>query len=167
MRRVLQVVGLASAVLVSAACGDAAGPVDEEGTFTATWAGNSWNGTGGAYISGNVLHIWGTKGPNKFLPLETVSAEITSPAAGTFALEAGKASFSELIGGDVLGSAYRTTSQAGGSVTITRYDGVGGIVEGSISFDAELTYGTGSYGQSNRLQNGQFSVPVVQATLPQ
>ena len=161
MTRLFQVVGIASAVFMLASCKDASGP-HEADTFTATWADKSWRGDGGAVVVGDVLHIGGArKAPGQDYTLESVSIEITSPGVGTFPITAGKAAFFEWIGGDVIGAVYRSTPQSSGSVTLTRYDGPDGVVEGSVTFDAELVTGIGTYGQGNRLKQGQFSMRVL------
>ena len=162
MRRISRAAVLVALIALPMGCEDPSGP-ESEGTFTAMWADEEWSGDGVASLIGNVLHIAGSKKqPGQDYTAEFVSFEITSPAVGTFSLGSGKATYAELVGGDVYGALYRTTPEATGSVTITRYDGPGGLVEGFVSFDAELVAGSGTYGDRNRLEDGQFSVPVRQ-----
>lgn len=162
MNDIARLIGLATAVLVLSSCRDTSGPQAVDGTFTAIWAEKEWKAVPAAYLVVNKLHIGGSKmNSTGQIPVEFITVEIDNPAVGTFDVGAGRARFAELIGGDVVGAVYQTTQQSGGSLTITRYDGPGGIVEGFMTFEAELIEGTGTYGPKNRLKDGHFSARVA------
>jgi len=134
--------------------------------FTGRWAGSPWVGDASAVLvdretGPDTLYIFGSRPrgqpQNSF---ETVFLRFVPNGPGTYPLQAGQASLTQLTGGDVVNFVYQTTSSATGSVTLSTYSGPGGLVEGTFAFEAQTTSPSAAYGPQARFEEGQFRAVV-------
>lgn len=137
LRSILRAFSLASLVAV-AGCESTLEPADR-GEIVATWAGERFQGTAGAYVSGSALDIVGSDlengvdGWSVFIRIDDFSGP------GSYDLDAGEAEVGWVTGGDAIGDIYRTTTAGAGRLTIG-LAGDGRLV-GTVRFDAEPSPG--------------------------
>jgi hypothetical protein len=155
-------------VLVStgalAGCKDTVAPVKTD-LLTARWAGASWVGEASATIvrggpAGDTLYFFADGpikgGPSQLFADNEITARVLFAGVGTYRLGPGDARFMQLVGGDVVSATYSTSSDATGSLVIESYGGIGGKIEGTISFDAVSSNQYRSFGDRASLEDGRF-----------
>ena len=134
--------------------------------FTGVWAGSAWEGDASALLvdretGPDTLYIFGSRPRGQPQnPFETVLLRFALNGPGTYPLQTGQASLTQLIGGDVVNFVYQTTSSATGSVTLNTYNGVGGLVDGTFAFEAQTTSPSADYGPQARFEAGEFRAVV-------
>ena len=163
LRRHTIVTAAALGLVTSVACRDGtSSPSELTPTFTGQWAGQPWAGEASAILvsggaAGDTLYVFGEHRPpgqdwtDQYFRIRAV---VDGP--GTFVLGANDAEFAHLLGGDVRTSTYSGSRPDEGTLTITTYEGPGGIVEGRVAFGAESTDSHAPYGPHARLENGWF-----------
>ena len=134
--------------------------------FTGIWAGSAWEGDASALLvdretGPDTLYIFGSRPRGQPQnPFETVLLRFALNGPGTYPLQTGQASLTQLIGGDVVNFVYQTTSSATGSVTLNTYNGAGGLVDGTFAFEAQTTSPSADYGPQARFEEGEFRAVV-------
>ena len=133
--------------------------------LNARWAGRDWVGTASAEltrggISGDTLYLF-SRGPLNSDPAALVAenhivAKVAFRGVGTYPLGPGSARFEQWVGGDVVTATYSTSAEASGTLVITKYAGIGGNIEGTLSFDAVSTSQSRNFGERARLEDGRF-----------
>jgi hypothetical protein len=128
---------LSLAVLIAlAACESSTEPVGE-GRYDGFWGSNRFTGTAVAAIDGSVLEVYGhgTPGGDETVGVRVRITDFAGP--GTYSIDADEAEVVHVVGGDVLGSRYETTSAGAGTLRVESV--AHGRVIGSVRFDAETT----------------------------
>jgi hypothetical protein len=140
-------------------CDNATAP--SEGQLVARWSGMAWIGTAGAMLkstsAGDTVYVYANGSTTGVRREQSISVSSAITGIGTYHLGPYAAAFYETVGGDVLTANYSTTKDATGTLKITRFDGVGGTIEGSISFDAVSDGRVPPYGSRASFENGRFS----------
>jgi hypothetical protein len=158
--------GLATALLAllsAVSCRLATEPVgDPVPTFTGRWLEGAWRGEAQAHLfpraAGDTLLVFGVR------PNEVLSLRIPIVGVGTYLLGPQQVQLLVLTGGDVVETTYTGIGPTAGVVEITSYGGPGGVVEGTVSFEARITR-AGTFGPPVRFEEGQFRAVV--AAVPQ
>jgi len=149
-----------------AGCKDTAAPTEQDATFTGRWAGQPWAGEASALIvsgsaTGDTLYVFGahrTLGQRDADQYVRVRALVNAP--GTYSLGANAAEVVDLVGGDVMTSIYAGSRPAAGTLDITTYGGPGGVVEGTLSFEAQPDRTSPRYGSQARFEDGWFRATI-------
>jgi len=153
-------------VTAAAACRDSAAPTEQMATFTGRWAGQPWAGDGSASIArggaaGDTLYVFGVHRTDGWRdPDQYVRVRAVVSAPGTYALSADAAEVMDLVGGDLVTSVYAGSRPGAGTLYITTYDGLGGVVEGTFSFEAQPDRTSAPYGSLARFEDGWFRVTI-------
>jgi hypothetical protein len=160
---------LSIAMVFAAGCSEPTSP-DPKPTFVGVWAGKGWLGDASAYLAEGVgglqkLTIYAGSPTNPgYTFSEELVMEAVPPGTGTYKLGPESLRLMEIIGGDVIGATYTPTTSSPGTLVITVYNGVGGIIEGDIEFDGVTTSPYASHGLAASMKNGHFRAVVK--TLP-
>jgi hypothetical protein len=149
------------ALTLLCACEGATVPDPERGTLVGRWAGNLWVGDASGYLQkgtpeGDVLSIFASKPRGGAYSEEVLSVRVVFRGPGTYPLGPEDVYFLELVGGDVVSAEYNGWGTPAGVLRITRFDGVGGVIEGELEFRATTQSTFASYGLTARLNDGKF-----------
>jgi hypothetical protein len=115
--------------------------------------------SGGA--AGDTLYVFGAHGKaGQPYTDQYVRVRALVSAPGTYALSANAAEVVDLLGGDVMTSIYTGSRPGAGTLFIVAYGGPGGIVEGTLSFEAQPDRTSARYGPQARFEDGWFRATI-------
>lgn len=153
-------------LVAAAACRDTAAPTEQTPTFTGRWAGQPWTGEASAFVvsggaAGDTLYVSGAHrmaGQRDVDQYVRVRALVSAP--GTYALREDAVLVLDLVGGDGVTSTYTGSRPGAGTLFIAAYGGPGGVVEGTLSFEAQPDRSSAPYGSSARFEDGWFRATI-------
>jgi hypothetical protein len=161
-RSLLQTCGIV-ALALCAQCRDSTAPL-QLNEMRGTWAGQSWVGDASAtvigFATGDTLFIFGGRPRGAGATMnysEHVAIIVPFMGDGTYQLTTGSVSVTQLVGGDVMTSAYTGTNDG---ATLTISTSADGIMEGSFSFTASSSDQQPPYGSTARFEHGRFRAPL-------
>lgn len=152
--------------LTAAACQDSTVPIEQVATFTGRWAGQPFAGEASAFVAsggadGDTLYVFGAHRRDGQRDIDqTVRVRALVSAPGTYALRADAVQVLDFVGGDGVTSTYSGSGPVAGTLYVTTYGGPGGVVEGTLSFEAQPDRSRAPYGPLARFEDGWFRATV-------
>jgi hypothetical protein len=151
---------------VAAACRDATDPAAEvASTFSGEWAGKPWAGRAEALLvrggaAGDTLYVFGVWPADGVMVQQVVRVRVAPfVGAGSYALAAGAAEVTDLVGGDAVSASYVGPGRSAAALEVRAYGGVGAEVAGVARFEAQPARTLAPYGAVARFE-GTFRATV-------
>jgi hypothetical protein len=157
---------VALGLVAVAACRDSAAPTEQTAaTFTGRWAGQPFTGEASAFVArggaaGDTLYVLGSHRVGQYDTDQYVRVRALVSAPGTYALGGDAAEVVDLVGGDGITSIYAGSRPGAGTLFIATYAGPGGVVEGTLSFEAQPDRTSPRYGSVARFEDGWFRATI-------